>query len=83
VKWNVIDNMRFMTWCKLDDHAVQRRKFNPSDSNDLKELTYFKQNGRWKSSCPFFLEWPYQDIVSMCQERYTNFMLLKPTKSRK
>ena len=63
------------TWSTLNQYtATRRHKFDPSSKQDLIELAYFKNNGKWKEGCPFYLEWPYQDIVSMCQSKYTEYM---------
>ena len=55
----------------------QRRFFDPKKKEDLKELSYFLKNNRWKTGCPFFIEWPYENIIVMCQEKYTRYMLTK------
>ncbi len=60
---------------RLSEHMFKRRRFNPGDKKDLKELAYFQKNKTWKSSCPFLLEWPFKDIVTMCNTRYTEHML--------
>lgn len=63
------------TWSTLNQFANARRhQFDPSNKQDLVELAYFINNGRWKNGCPFYLEWPYQDIVAMCQSKYTEHM---------
>ena len=64
-------------WTTLSEISLQRRKFDPSNKSDLYELAYFKKNNKWRTSCPFYLEWPYQDIISMCHNKYTEFMLNK------
>jgi hypothetical protein len=64
-------------WTLLSDYANRRKRFDPSDMSDLKELGYFKKHGNWKSGCPFHLEWPFQDVVTMCQSKYTDHMLSK------
>ena len=55
----------------------QRRRFNPAASEDIKELSYFLKNSKWKNGCPFYLEWPYNDIVSMCKTKFTEHSLAK------
>ena len=54
---------------------AERRQFDPSDRKDLLALKYFKNNGRWKGSCPFFLEDPYIDVPGMCYHIYSDYML--------
>ena len=55
----------------------QRRFFDPKKKDDLKELSYFMKYHKWKEGCPFYVEWPYENIVAMCQAKYTKYMLLK------
>ena len=71
--------MNFDSWTKLSDFANRRRRFDPNSKDDLKEFSYFKKHNRWRESCPFFLEWPYQDIATMCNAKYADFMLIKIT----
>lgn len=54
-----------------------RRSFNPASKKDLAELKYFKDNGKWKVACPFYLEDPFIEIPVMCDAKYTNYMLAK------
>lgn len=71
------------TLTKLSEFAVnQRRKFNPKNTADLQELSYFRKNYKWRNGCPFFLEWPFHDVIVMCQSRYTDFMLAKIPKGK-
>jgi hypothetical protein len=70
----------FDNWTKLSEIIEARRRFDPSNNADLKELAYFKKNKTWKNTCPFYVEWPFQDVVTMCQTRYTDYMLKKLVK---
>jgi hypothetical protein len=54
-----------------------RREFDPTNSQDLQELKFFKKNGKWKNGCPFYLEDPFIDIPTMCENKFTNYMLEK------
>lgn len=72
--------MNFENWTKLSDFANRRHRFDPSNQNDLKEFSYFKKHSKWRDTCPFFLEWPFQDISTMCNAKYSDFMLTKLTK---
>jgi hypothetical protein len=54
-----------------------RREFNPANTKDLHELKFFKENNKWKEGCPFYLEDPFVDIPSMCESKYTSYMLNK------
>ena len=54
-----------------------RREFNPADKKDLAEFKFFKQKGKWKNGCPFYLEDPFVEIPAMCESKFTNYMLEK------
>jgi hypothetical protein len=60
-----------------------RREFNPARNEDLIELKYFKDKGKWKSGCPFYLEDPFIDVPAMCASKFTDFMLERTIKTRK
>jgi hypothetical protein len=60
-----------------------RREFNPASNEDLLELKYFKDNGKWKSGCPFFLEDPFIEVPAMCASKFTDYMLTRAIKIRK
>lgn len=60
---------------KLKAAVHDRRKFDPSNKQDLEELGYFIKNKKWKSGCPFHLEFPYSDIPAMCMTKYTEHSL--------
>jgi hypothetical protein len=52
-----------------------RREFDPSSKDDLQEFKFFKQNGKWKNGCPFYLEDPFVEIPAMCESKFTKHML--------
>jgi len=52
-----------------------RREFDPSSKADLLELKYFKDNGKWKNGCPFYIEDPFIEVPAMCYYKYTEYML--------
>ena len=54
-----------------------RRDFNPASTKDLQELKFFKENNKWKTGCPFHIDDPYLEIPSMCDNKFTNYMLSK------
>jgi hypothetical protein len=64
-------------WTILSEISLRRRKFDPANKTDLYELAYFKQNKKWRTSCPFYLEWPFEDVITMCHTKYTDHMLNK------
>ena len=65
----------------LYKYAQKRRYFDPSQRDELVEFKFFKENFRWRDGCPFYLEWPHSDIVSMCDSKYAEYML-KQLKSK-
>ena len=58
-------------------HNKSRREFNPSNKEDLKELKYFIENKQWRDGCPFYAEFPWEDIPVMCLEKYARDSLAK------
>jgi hypothetical protein len=60
---------------KNKTNARKRRKFDPSNQEDLKDLGYFVKNKKWRDGCPFYLEFPYSDIPAMCMIKYTEYSL--------
>ena len=52
-----------------------RRVFDPSAKEDVLELKYFLQNNKWRSICPFYIEYPWEDIPAMCKDKYSQHML--------
>ena len=59
----------------LNRLAVPRRTFNPSKKEDQQELKHFIKHGVWKGSCPFYEEFPWDDIPAMCKHKYAEYML--------
>jgi hypothetical protein len=75
--------MQHDTLTKLGEFAIkQRRRFDPSNAEDLRAFAYFRKNSKWLTGCPFFLEWPYHDVIVMCQSKYTDYMLTRLPKSK-
>lgn len=61
----------------LNRLATPRRNFDPTNREDLLELKYFIQKGVWKDRCPFYEEFPWEDIPAMCKHKYAEHMLAK------
>lgn len=61
----------------LHRFAQRRRYFDPSSRDDLMELKFFKQKGKWKAGCPFYLEAPFYDTITMCDKKYSEYMIAK------
>lgn len=53
----------------------RRHRFDPTNKEDLKALAYFRKNSKWENGCPFYLEWPFADIVGMCISKFTDHQL--------
>ena len=53
-----------------------RHVFDPNSKKDLEEFSYFLTNNKWRTSCPFFLEWPYLTIPDMVKDKIIKNMLL-------
>lgn len=49
-----------------------KRKFNPSQKDDLMEYKFFVDNSQWRNNCPFELEWPYLTIPEMIRDKLIN-----------
>lgn len=54
-----------------------RRTFDPASKEDQLELKYYMKNQKWKNGCPFFSEYPWEDIPAMCKDKYAGYMLMK------
>lgn len=52
-----------------------RRKFDPSKQEDRDELKFFLENNHWRNVCPFYAEYPWEEIPAMCKEIYAKYML--------
>lgn len=65
-----------MRFSKLH-YIIHRRLFDPSKRNDLIELKYFMLHGRWRDKCPFYAEYPWEDIPAMCKDKYAKYTLSK------
>lgn len=53
-----------------------RRLFSPTSPGDVNELRFYMENGRWRDNCPFYLEYPWEDIPAMCKDKYISYNLL-------
>jgi hypothetical protein len=63
-----------MRYSKLLNTNI-RREFDPSRYEDQIELKYFVENGKWRTACPFFAEYPWEDIPAMCLEKFARYTL--------
>lgn len=46
-----------------------KREFNPGSKEDLSAYSSFLKNSQWKDGCPFIVEWPFTDVVSMIKHK--------------
>ena len=64
---------------KLSHWIWQKRYFDSTNKDDLKEYAYFLKHNHWRVNCPFVLEWPYLTITDMIKdkliEQYIDSML--------
>jgi hypothetical protein len=65
-----------MRYSKLNNFH-ERRLFDPAKKADLLELKYFLENSKWRAGCPFYVEYPWEDIPAMCKDKYAVHMLAK------
>lgn len=63
-----------MRYSKLNA-VTERRIFDPAKRNDQLELKFYIINGRWQGKCPFYAEYPWEDIPAMCKDKYTAYQL--------
>ena len=43
----------------------ERRIFDPKNKKDLRELKHYMEKAKWKNGCPFYLEYPWEEIPIM------------------
>jgi len=67
----------------ITQHFASKRKFDVTNSNDMSEFVYFGINNNWKTTCPFILEWPYNNIVDMIKDKIVSHYFLKQEKDQK
>jgi hypothetical protein len=54
---------------RLSHHTWNRRFFDATSREDIKEYIFFLENSRWSNNCPFELEWPYLNINDMIRAK--------------
>jgi hypothetical protein len=68
---------------RLSSHQWLRREFDATNHVDLIEYQHFLQNTRWKNGCPFVLEWPFNNVVSMIEHKIVSQHIAKLIKKEK
>jgi hypothetical protein len=46
-----------------------KRQFDPTNSTDLSEYKYFLLNQRWRDTCPFICESPFESVTFMIERK--------------
>lgn len=46
-----------------------KRLFDPKSAEDLREYQYYLKNRKWRTVCPFLVEWPHACIPNMIEEK--------------
>jgi hypothetical protein len=59
----------------LDRSLSSRVNFDPADSDHLAEVKFFMTEGKWRGSCPFYLEHPFLEIPAMIKHRFLEHTL--------
>ena len=59
----------------LEKILTVRAEFDPENPEHLAELRYFVEHGKWKFTCPFIAEEPYNDIPVSCLVKYAKHQL--------
>ena len=57
--------------------AFERRLFDPSKREDVLELKHYVEHNKWNSFCPFFVEYPWEDVPTMCKDKFAAYQLSK------
>jgi hypothetical protein len=46
-----------------------KRQFDPTNTEDLGEYKYFLLNQRWRDTCPFVCESPFESVTFMIERK--------------
>ncbi len=46
-----------------------KRQFDPANVEDLAEYKYFLINQRWRDTCPFICESPFESVTFMIERK--------------
>jgi len=52
-------------------YTAVKRAFDAGNPQDLETYQRFITTGRWNPNCPFILEAPYDNVISMIERRIT------------
>lgn len=60
---------------KMQQEFLSRKSgFDPENKEHMEEYSYFLKNSRWRSGCPFFLEWPHATVPDMIKDKIVRNM---------
>lgn len=60
----------------LDSVKNRKRFFDPKSKQDMNEAkNFFKEMSWGKKACPFFLEFPYENVPSMIKDKIVHHTL--------
>jgi hypothetical protein len=68
---------------KLPDPSSNKRNFDVSSKQDIGEFSFFMKNSKWKSPCPFVLEFPFLSIPDMIKDKLINAYIDSMLRSKK
>ena len=61
---------------KMQQEFLSRKSsFEPNNKEHMEEFRFFLKNSRWRSGCPFFLEWPHENVPDMIKDKIVRNML--------
>lgn len=60
----------------LNSH-FSRVEYDPANAQHRKIFAKFIAESKWSTTCPFFLEEPYSDIISMCLNKTVKYYMSK------
>lgn len=53
----------------LSQSVYPKHNFDPTSQEDLKIFEKFTNELAWNGPCPFYLEWPYEEIPAMIKDK--------------
>jgi hypothetical protein len=68
---------------KLPDPTSNKRNFDVSKKEDIELFSFFLKNSKWKTPCPFVLEFPFLSVPDMIKDKLINAYIDSMLSSRK
>lgn len=69
------------TYNRTTTRIVPRVRFNPAIKKHRDIFGNYLRTRSWSSDLRFYLEWPYDNIPAMCQDKLTRYFLNVPRAS--